>query len=135
MIRFLFSVESVQQKKKTISNRTEVIVCVLFETFIFKVTVWIEYCLAFNVRGSLFNSRCGLRIFPKMYATKSYCSHVKRMSHQKKLILFNLVVTVSRVGRFTITGQPCSDALQDSNSPESAQLSSIVVSGVSVITT
>ena len=49
--------------------------------------------------------------------------------------LFNLVVTVSRAGRFTITNQQCSDDLQDNNSPESAQLSSIVVSGVSDVTT
>ena len=49
------------------------------------------------------------------------------------IFLFNLVVTVSRAGRFTITNQQCSDALQDNNFEESTQLSSIVVSGVSDI--
>ena len=51
-----------------------------------------------------------------------------------KIVLFNSVVTVSREGAFTITNQECSDDLQDNNSQESAELSSIVVSGVSDIT-
>ena len=48
---------------------------------------------------------------------------------------FNIVATVLRAGRFTITNEPCSDALQDNNSAVYTELSSIVVSGVSGITT
>ena len=57
-----------------------------------------------------------------------------RAQNFTKYFLFNLVATVSRAGRLTINNQTCSDALQDNNSTESAQLSSIVVSGVSDIT-
>ena len=51
------------------------------------------------------------------------------------LTIFLCNSVFSRVGRFTITNQQCSDDLQDNNSPVSTQLSSIVVSGVSDVTT
>ena len=77
---------------------------------------------------------CFLVLARPMHSSATRTWHYEASSKFLTYYLFNLVVTVSRAGRFTITNQPCSDALQDNNSPESAELSSIVVSGVSDIT-
>ena len=49
--------------------------------------------------------------------------------------VFHPAVTVSRPGRFTITNDTCSPALEDKNSASYMSLRSIVVSGVSSVTT
>ena len=64
----------------------------------------------------------------------SLCNMFYVLKIAYKIFFYNLAVNVSRVGRLIITNQQCSDALEDANSPESAELSSIVVSGVSDVT-
>ena len=63
----------------------------------------------------------------------SLCNMFYVLKIAYKIFFYNLAVNVSRVGRLIITNQQqCSDALQGNNSKE---LSSIVVSGVSDVTT